>query len=77
MNSLSLLAGYAMKYDDVDNLDIPRCGVFLCLACVASVSVWFQSKERPRKGIFDFQRARAFLPHPLPVFHLRHFSRGL
>ena len=28
------------------------------LACVASVSVWFRSKERPRNGIFGFGRAR-------------------
>ena len=28
------------------------------LACVASVSVWFQSKERQRIGIFGFGRAR-------------------
>ena len=27
------------------------------LACVASVSVKFRSKERPRKGIFGFDRA--------------------
>ena len=28
------------------------------IACVASVSVWFRSKERPRNGILDFDRAR-------------------
>ena len=28
------------------------------VACVASVSVWFRSKERPRKGTFGFDRAR-------------------
>ena len=27
------------------------------LACVASVSVWFRSKERPRNGILVFGRA--------------------
>ena len=27
------------------------------LACVASVSVWFRSKERPRNGILGFGRA--------------------
>ena len=27
-------------------------------ACIASVSVWFRSKERPRNGILDFGRAR-------------------
>ena len=28
------------------------------LACVASVSVWFRSEERPRNGIFGFGRPR-------------------
>ena len=28
------------------------------LACVASVSVWFRTKERPRNGILGFGRAR-------------------
>ena len=28
------------------------------LACVASVSVWFRSKEIPRKGTFGMDRAR-------------------
>ena len=28
------------------------------LACVASIFVWFRSKERPRKGIFGFSRTR-------------------
>ena len=28
------------------------------LACVASLSVWFWRKERPRNGIFGFGRAR-------------------
>ena len=28
------------------------------LACVASVSVWLRSKERPRNGIVGFGRAR-------------------
>ena len=28
------------------------------LACGSSVSVWFRSKERPRKGILGFGRAR-------------------
>ena len=32
----------------------------LILACVASVSVRFRSKERQRKGIFGFDRARTF-----------------
>ena len=29
------------------------------LACVASVSVWFRSKERPGNGILGFGRARS------------------
>ena len=33
-------------------------GVTLFAACVASVSVWFQSKERPRDRIFGFGRPR-------------------
>ena len=28
------------------------------IACVASVSVWFRSKEILRKGTFGFDRAR-------------------
>ena len=28
------------------------------VVCVASISVWFRSKERPRNGIFSFDRAR-------------------
>ena len=28
------------------------------IACVASVSVWFRSKERRRNGILGFDRAR-------------------
>ena len=28
------------------------------VACVANVSVWFRSKERPRNGILGFGRAR-------------------
>ena len=28
------------------------------IACVASVSVWFRSKERPRNGILGFGRGR-------------------
>ena len=31
-----------------------RSGIAFSLACVASVSVWFRSKERPRNGIFRF-----------------------
>ena len=32
--------------------------VYSNVACIASVSVWFRSKEIPRKGIFGFDRAR-------------------
>ena len=49
------------------------------LARVASVYAWFKSKERLRKGIFGFGRARTprerftFLPHPLPDLLLASF----
>ena len=42
------------------------------LACVASVSVWFRSKERPRNGILGFGRARNETRAKKC-----HFSRGL
>ena len=32
--------------------------VIILLACIASISVWFQSKEILRKGTFSFDRAR-------------------
>ena len=32
--------------------------MYFRLACVASVSFWFRNKERPRKEIFGFDRAR-------------------
>ena len=47
------------------------------VACVASVSVLFQSKERPRIRILGFGRARnetRAKSHPLPAYS-RHFSR--
>ena len=48
------------------------------LACVASFSVWFRSKNRPWKGIFGFDSARnETRTNPSPLFYLRHFSRGL
>ena len=40
---------------------LKKCAVAystLVLACVASVSVWVRSKERPRNGILGFGRAR-------------------
>ena len=45
------------------------------LACVASVSVWFRSKGRPRNGILGFCRAKNETPSLL--FYLSHFSRGV
>ena len=39
----------------MENLKKASCEI---LACVASVSVWFRSKERPRNGILGFGRAR-------------------
>ena len=45
------------------------------VACVASVSVWFRSKERPRNGILGFGRARN---GPLPALLLTpFFARSL
>ena len=45
------------------------------LACVASVSVWFRSKERPRNGILGFGRPRK---GPLPALLLTpFFARSL
>ena len=55
----------------------------VCVACVASVSVWFRSKERPRNGILGYVRARnetfpSFFPHPLPALLLApFFARSL
>ena len=37
---------------------IGYCNLTQRLTCVASVSVWFRSKERPRNGAFGFGRAR-------------------
>ena len=52
--------------------------VLYLLACVASVSVWFRSKERPRNGIFGFGRARKgnerYLPSSPPP---RSFTRAI
>ena len=45
------------------------------IACVASVSVWFRSKERPRNGILGFGRARN--ETRAKKMKVRHFSRGL
>ena len=43
------------------------------IACVASVSVWFRSKERPRNCILGFGRAR----NETRVKKNESFSRGL
>ena len=46
---------------DTSRNPLQSCLVFqsiLDLACVASVSVWFRSKERPWNGILGFGRAR-------------------
>ena len=37
------------------------------LECVASVSVWFRSKEKPRNGIFGFWPREKWTPPPLAV----------
>ena len=42
-----------------------------CLACVASGSVWFPSKERPRSKKWNV------CPPPRSFTYSRHFSRGL
>ena len=48
------------------------------VACVASVSVWFRSKEKPRKRTFGFDRAREMNREPKCEREgRRHFSRGL
>ena len=43
------------------------------VACIASVSVWFRSKERPRNGILGFGRARNET-RATPLFYLRHLT---
>ena len=45
------------------------------VACVASVSVWFRSKERPRNGILGFGRAGARNEtRATPLFYLHHLT---
>ena len=46
---------YFFEYEEIVELKNYCSGV---LACIASVSVWFRSKERPRNGIFGFSRAK-------------------
>ena len=43
-------------------------------ACVASDSVWFWSKERPRNGILGFGGVRPYLSSPPPP---RSFTRAI
>ena len=43
------------------------------VACVASVSVWFWSKERPRNGILGFGRTRNET-RATPLFYLCHLT---
>ena len=57
------------------------CGKIASLRSKRFRLVSEQKKKKPRNGIFGFDCARnetrAFLPHPFPLFYLRHFSRGL
>ena len=46
---------YFFKYEEIVELKNYCSGG---LACIASVSVWFRSKERPTNGIFGFSRAK-------------------
>ena len=43
------------------------------VSCVASVSVWFRSKERPRNGILGFGRTRNET-RATPLFYLCHLT---
>ena len=73
----SLTSRYGFRKGSTCSLEVQFLnGSFI--ACVASVSVWFESKKRPWKRIFGFNRARnetrkkknekpSFLPHPLPA----------
>ena len=47
------------KANFCQHLKIPIvCRLTILVACLASVFVWFGSKERPRNGILGFGRAR-------------------
>ena len=48
----------AMCSADLNSVNGSTSQVCITLACVASVSVWFRSNERPRNGIPGFGRAR-------------------
>ena len=56
-----------------------KSGLKKTIACVASISVRFRSKERPRNGILSFDRARneTRAKKWKWLFYLRYFSRGL
>ena len=47
------------------------------LECVASVSVWFRSKERPRNGIFGFWPREKWTPPPRAVLLAPFFALSL
>ena len=49
---------FAMCSADLNSVNGSTSQVCITLACVASVSVWFRSNERPRNGILGFGRAR-------------------
>ena len=49
---------FAMCSADFNSVNGSTSQVCITLACVASVSVWFRSNERPRNGILGFGRAR-------------------
>ena len=55
-NFLPILIKKELKAVGIDPADVLKNRIVL--ACVASVSVWFRSKERPRNGILGFGRAR-------------------
>ena len=54
---LSLLAHSPHPLGAADKVSLPKANANF-IACVASVSVRFRSKERPRNWIFGFDRAR-------------------
>ena len=47
------------------------------LECVASVSIWFRSKERPRNGIFVFWPREKWPPSPPAVLLAPFFALSL
>ena len=73
-----VMSRYQLGRDERQNLgttwphNLGMRSFFIWVACVASVSVWFRSKERPRNGILGFGRARNETRAKKC-----HFSRGL